>query len=155
MNRPSKGIIIYLATMFAAWILNVTQLWNMIFESLLKIGLKNSQSTQYIEDIFIKNQASSDRWIGVIFGGIISFVVILGIFKLKSWARKLLLFFTSLGIIIYVFNMPRLLVFYKNIVTEKLWLGYYLFAALILLTIAYLISILIFFSRNDIKTQFN
>ena len=145
----------YLATMSIGWLLNITRLWSKIYALLLKVGIKDSEMAAYIEEIFKKPRTSFAGWTGTIIGGLIFLTVLIGIYRLKSWARKLLLLLSSLGIAIYVINTPKLLLFYKNIVAGKLWLGYYLFAFFILLAMGYLISILIFFSRKNIKACFN
>ena len=154
MDKPSKGVLIYLVTMFIGWFLSVTQLWKGIFIATLQIGLTNSQAMKTIELLFSPTPFPEARWAGIFVGGLIALVVLVGMLRLKPWARKSLLLVTVVGLIVYAIRLPRLLSLYKYIASGEMWLGYYLFVFLTLVGIAYPISVLIFFSREDVKKQF-
>lgn len=155
MKKPSKGIIICLLIMFMTWLFHITQLWDKLFKLILKIGIRDINTIVLIDTIFAKNQICYARYTGAIIGGIIILSLMWGIFRLKNWARRSLLFLISLGIIIYAMNLPKLFLFYRNIFIENLWLGYYLFALLVIIGMGYSISMVVFFMRRDIKSQFS
>jgi len=156
MKKLTKGMIFFLSTMIVGWILNISQLWIRIFGLLLKIGLTDTVSRAHIDKI-IQNRLynTSHQWIGAVIGGLILLFAIIGLMRLREWGRKLILILTCISLVIFMYSTPRLLSYFKEALTGHLWSGYYLFAILLICSFIYSISLIIYFSNKNVKTNFN
>lgn len=159
VKKLSQGIKFYLFTFIVCLMLSVSQAWYRVFEYILKVGINTDKGRLSIEQFFnklfyVNPSLALYRFIGLILGCVLAGIIILGVYELRSWARKLLLLTTIFSLIIFFINLSKILNFYFYIFKTKLWLGCYLFGGLIFTIIVYLISILVFFSNKNVKGQF-
>ena len=151
---PSKGIIIYCAISIILTIFTVSSGWQYILEKIMKIGMYDQGSLNIISDMFIRLYPpglQNARIIGGLIGGIIRLMIIIGIFRLKNWVRKIeLAFCTIVFIALAVKSVPSI----QKIFMFDFWIGYYLFYALLFIIMLLLLIAIIFLTRPGIKKQF-
>lgn len=153
-NKPSKAIITYCVLSIICMIFTVTSGWQYIFEKIMEIGVYDQGSLNIISDMFIRlypPALQNARIIGGLIGGIIRLMIIIGIFRLKNWVRKIELALCSIVFIVLAVILIPLI---PKIFMPNLWIGYYLFYALLFLVMLLPLIIIFFFTRPGIRKQF-
>jgi len=158
-KRPSKGIVIYAALSIVGLILHISGAWDKIFENVSKIGVTSPGALDILDDIFTRLFRATPaiiktRMIGRLTGGIIGLILTVGIIGLKEWARKTKIVFHCIVLIYVLLNVPHIIGYYAGIFKGKLWLGYYLFGCMLLVSVVSLPIFIYFLTRPKVKAQF-
>ncbi len=158
-KRPSRGIVIYAALSIVGSILHISGAWDKIFENVSKIGVTDPGALDILDDIFTRLFRATPaiiktRMIGRLIGGIIGLVIAVGIIRLKEWARKTIIVLYCIVLIYILLSVPQWIGYYAEMFKGKLWLGYYLFGCMLLVSVASLPIFIYFLTRPKVKEQF-
>lgn len=159
-KTPSKGIIIYVAFSVVGLVIAISGSWDKILEAVSKIGLTDQGAQAILDDMFNRLYRPTPgiiqaRLVGRLIGGFMGLILIVGIIRLKEWARKIAIALHTIILVVMSFSIPKMFDFYAIMFKEELWLGYYLLGCLTLLSLIMVLVIIYFLTRPKVKALFS